>query len=48
MRFSEIDKKTKILHIIECHGPLLFLQSVLNVLNSLRKNDKMLDFPKFV
>ena len=32
MRFSEIDKKTKIFHIIECRGPLLFLQSiVLNI-----------------
>ena len=27
MRFWEIDKKTKILYIIECRGPLLFLQS---------------------
>ena len=28
MRFLEIDLKTKILHIIECGGPLLFLQSI--------------------
>ena len=27
MWFLEIDLKTKILHIIECRGPLLFLQN---------------------